>query len=96
MLAAHANDAGFSNELPPDADHRVASLHAKISRRDEMMTLGEVVQAAAAFAIVRSAFNWITDNYGHLADGPLRQTASHPFSLHWTRSIPPNDPQTAA
>ena len=32
------------------------------------MTLGEVVQAAAAFAIVQSAFNWITDNYGRLAE----------------------------
>jgi putative ATP-binding cassette transporter len=32
------------------------------------MTLGEVVQAAAAFAIVQSAFNWITDSYGRLAE----------------------------
>jgi vitamin B12/bleomycin/antimicrobial peptide transport system ATP-binding/permease protein len=32
------------------------------------MTLGEVVQAAAAFAIVQGAFNWITDNYGRLAE----------------------------
>ena len=32
------------------------------------MTLCEVVQAAAAFAIVQSAFNWITDNYGRLAE----------------------------
>ena len=35
MLATHADDAGFSNELPTDADHRVASLHAQISRRDD-------------------------------------------------------------
>ena len=33
-----------------------------------MMTLGEVVQAAAAFAIVQSAFNWITDSYARLAE----------------------------
>jgi vitamin B12/bleomycin/antimicrobial peptide transport system ATP-binding/permease protein len=31
-------------------------------------TLGEVVQTAAAFAIVQGAFNWITDNYGRLAE----------------------------
>ena len=32
------------------------------------MTLGEVVQAAAAFAIVQGAFSWITDSYGRLAE----------------------------
>ena len=32
------------------------------------LTLGQVVQAAAAFAIVQGAFNWITDNYGRLAE----------------------------
>ena len=32
------------------------------------MTLGEVVQAAAAFAIVQGAFNWISDSYGRLAE----------------------------
>lgn len=32
------------------------------------MSLGEVVQAAAAFAMVQGAFNWVTDNYGRLAD----------------------------
>jgi putative ATP-binding cassette transporter len=32
------------------------------------MTLGEVVQAAAAFAIVQGAFNWIADSYGRLAE----------------------------
>jgi len=32
------------------------------------MTLGEVVQAAAAFAIVQGAFNWITDSYGRIAE----------------------------
>jgi len=32
------------------------------------MTLGEVVQAAAAFAIVQAAFNWIADSYGRLAE----------------------------
>lgn len=32
------------------------------------MTLGEVVQAAAAFVVVQTAFNWFTDNYGKLAE----------------------------
>jgi vitamin B12/bleomycin/antimicrobial peptide transport system ATP-binding/permease protein len=32
------------------------------------LSLGEVVQAAAAFVMVQGAFNWITDNYGRLAD----------------------------
>ena len=32
------------------------------------MSLGEVVQAAAAFAMVQGAFNWITDSYGRLAE----------------------------
>jgi len=32
------------------------------------MTLGEVVQAAAAFTMVQGAFGWITDSYGRLAE----------------------------
>jgi putative ATP-binding cassette transporter len=32
------------------------------------MTLGEVVQAAAAFVIVQGAFNWFTDSYARLAE----------------------------
>jgi putative ATP-binding cassette transporter len=32
------------------------------------MTLGEVVQAAAAFVMVQGAFNWVQDNFGRLAD----------------------------
>jgi len=32
------------------------------------MTFGEVVQAAAAFAIVQGAFNWISDSYQRLAE----------------------------
>jgi vitamin B12/bleomycin/antimicrobial peptide transport system ATP-binding/permease protein len=32
------------------------------------MSLGEVVQAAAAFVMVQGAFNWIQDNFGRLAD----------------------------
>ena len=32
------------------------------------MTLGEVVQASAAFVVVQGAFNWFTDNYAKLAE----------------------------
>ncbi len=32
------------------------------------MTLGEVVQAAAAFVVVQGAFGWITDSYGRFAE----------------------------
>jgi putative ATP-binding cassette transporter len=35
---------------------------------DNSMTLGEVMQAASAFAIVQSALNWLVDNYPRLAD----------------------------
>ena len=33
-----------------------------------MMTLGEVVQVAAAFVMVQGALNWFVDNYHRLAD----------------------------
>ncbi len=32
------------------------------------MTLGDMVQAAAAFVVVQGAFNWFADNYGRLAE----------------------------
>jgi putative ATP-binding cassette transporter len=35
---------------------------------DGTMTLGEVMQAASAFTIVQTAFNWLVDNYPRLAD----------------------------
>jgi vitamin B12/bleomycin/antimicrobial peptide transport system ATP-binding/permease protein len=35
---------------------------------DGSMTLGEVMQAASAFTIVQSAFNWLVDNYPKMAD----------------------------
>jgi putative ATP-binding cassette transporter len=35
---------------------------------DGSMTLGQVMQAASAFTIVQSAFNWLVDNYPRLAD----------------------------
>jgi vitamin B12/bleomycin/antimicrobial peptide transport system ATP-binding/permease protein len=33
-----------------------------------MMTLGEMVQASAAFVVVQTAINWFTDNYAKLAE----------------------------
>jgi putative ATP-binding cassette transporter len=35
---------------------------------DHAMSLGEVTQAAAAFAAVQGAFNWLVDNYPRLAE----------------------------
>src|SRR5688572_26094633 len=32
------------------------------------MSLGQVMQAASAFVIVQTAFNWLVDNYPRLAD----------------------------
>ena len=32
------------------------------------MTLGQMVQAAAAFVLVQGSFNWVTDSYGRIAE----------------------------
>jgi vitamin B12/bleomycin/antimicrobial peptide transport system ATP-binding/permease protein len=50
---------------------------------DGSMTLGEVMQAASAFTIVQSAFNWLVDNYPRLADwtASARRVASLMVSL---------------
>jgi putative ATP-binding cassette transporter len=50
---------------------------------DDAMTLGEVMQAASAFAIVQSALNWLVDNYPRLADwaASARRVASLQVSL---------------
>lgn len=47
------------------------------------MSLGEVVQAAAAFVVVQSAFNWFTDNYARLAEwaASANRVASLLFAL---------------
>ena len=71
------------------------------------MSLGEVVQAAAAFVVVQAAFGWFTDNYARLAewaasanrvaslllalDGSIGQTRAQ----SWPTSsvlLPPNAP----
>src|SRR6201995_6010527 len=50
---------------------------------DGSMSLGEVMQAASAFTIVQSAFNWLVDNYPRLADwsASARRAASLMVSL---------------
>ncbi len=47
------------------------------------MTLGEVMQAASAFIIVQTAFNWLVENYPRLADwtASARRLASLLVSL---------------
>jgi len=50
---------------------------------DGAMTLGAVMQAAAAFTIVQGAFNWLVDNYPQLAEwtASARRVASVQNSL---------------
>jgi putative ATP-binding cassette transporter len=50
---------------------------------DGTLTLGEVMQAASAFTIVQSAFNWLVDNFPRLADWAAspRRVASLMVSL---------------
>jgi ABC-type uncharacterized transport system fused permease/ATPase subunit len=50
---------------------------------DGTMTLGEVMQAASAFAIVQSALNWLVENYPRLADwaASARRVAALEVSL---------------
>src|SRR6202011_4778829 len=52
------------------------------------MSLGEVMQAASAFAIVQGAFNWLVDNYPKLADwtASARRVASLIASLEAAES----------
>jgi putative ATP-binding cassette transporter len=50
---------------------------------DNSMSLGEVMQAASAFAIVQSALNWLVDNYPRLAEwaASARRVAALEVSL---------------
>ncbi len=49
----------------------------------DTITLGEVVQAAAAFVAVQAAFNWLTDNYPRIASwtASAHRVASLLYSL---------------
>ena len=53
------------------------------------MTLGEVVQAAAAFVLVQSSFSWVTDSYGRIAEwtASAHRVASLLLSLDQIDSI---------
>lgn len=50
---------------------------------DNSMSLGEVMQAASAFAMVQTALNWLVNNYPQLADwgASARRVASLKLSL---------------
>jgi vitamin B12/bleomycin/antimicrobial peptide transport system ATP-binding/permease protein len=50
---------------------------------DGSMTLGQIMQAAAAFGVVQTAFNWLVDNYPRLADwsASARRVASLMISI---------------
>ena len=60
------------------------------------MTLGEAVQAAAAFAIVQGAFNWITDSYARLAEWTSSANRVASLLLALDQIEDPNRPETAA
>ncbi|WP_210168410.1 hypothetical protein [Afipia sp. Root123D2] len=66
MLAANANDARITDQRFAYA--RVALLICSPKYLSGGMTLGEVIQTAAAFVIVQGAFRWFTDSYGRLAE----------------------------
>src|SRR6202011_5625595 len=53
---------------------------------DGTMSLGEVMQAASAFAIVQGAFNWLVDNYPKLPDWTA--SARRVASLMTSRAAP--------
>jgi putative ATP-binding cassette transporter len=57
------------------------------------MSLGEVVQAAAAFVVVQGAFNWFTDNYARLAEwaASANRVASLLLALDRIEGPPPHD-----
>ncbi|MFA6266358.1 MAG: SbmA/BacA-like family transporter [Pseudolabrys sp.] len=60
------------------------------------MTLGETVQAAAAFAIVQGAFNWITDSYGRLAEWTSSANRVASLLIALDQIDEPDRPETAA
>jgi vitamin B12/bleomycin/antimicrobial peptide transport system ATP-binding/permease protein len=56
---------------------------------DGSLTLGQVMQAASAFTIVQTAFNWLVDNYPRLADwtASARRVASLMVSLDLLEAV---------
>lgn len=57
------------------------------------MSLGQVMQAASAFVIVQTAFNWLVDNYPRFADwtASARRVASLMVSLDALENAEKND-----
>src|SRR5947199_392183 len=55
------------------------------------MSLGDLVQAAAAFVAVQGAFNWFSDNYNRLAEwsSSANRVASLLQSLDRLQAVPP-------
>jgi len=62
------------------------------------MTLGELTQAAAAFALVQGSFNWLVDNYGRGADwiSSLERVGGLLISLDQLNPVVRVDDQTTA
>ncbi|TIV20401.1 MAG: ATP-binding cassette domain-containing protein, partial [Mesorhizobium sp.] len=60
---------------------------------DGSMSLGQVMQAASAFAMVQGAFGWLVDNYPRLADwnASARRIASLMMSLDGLERAEAND-----
>jgi len=60
---------------------------------DGSMSLGQVMQAASAFALVQGAFGWLVDNYPRLADwnASARRIASLMMSLDGLERAERND-----
>jgi len=60
---------------------------------DGSMSLGQVMQAASAFALVQGAFGWLVDNYPRLADwnASARRIASLMMSLDGLERAEKND-----
>ena len=60
---------------------------------DGSLTLGQVMQAASAFTIVQTAFNWLVDNYPRLADwtASARRVASLMVSLDLLEAVDGGD-----
>lgn len=60
---------------------------------DGSMSLGQVMQAASAFAMVQGAFGWLVDNYPRLADwnASARRIASLMMSLDGLERAEEND-----
>jgi putative ATP-binding cassette transporter len=65
---------------------------------NDTMTLGEVVQASAAFVVVQTAFNWFTDNYAKLAEwaASANRVAALLLALDTDRSSKPSGYQSSA